>query len=85
MARRKLPAMYGEPVCECCRHAPHPGTDCEFCKADKQTPEVRLVSCSTLSPHDQERLKAIEDKARELRREAEELARAPDEGRYYKD
>jgi hypothetical protein len=78
MACRKRPAMYGGPVCECCTHAPHPESDCEFCKYESQRPEVRLMSRSTLSPRDQERLKEMDEEVRKRRKEEEEAARDTD-------
>jgi len=82
MARRKRPAMYGGPVCECCPHAPHPEGDCEFCKYGQR--EVRLAPRSTLNAADQARLKAIEEAELEQRREAAVAARDTDD-RHYKD
>lgn len=70
--------MYSEPVCECCSHAPHPEGDCEFCKYDSQRPEVRLMSRSTLSPRDQERLKEMDEEVRKRRQEEEKAAHDTD-------
>ncbi len=36
--RRKRPGMYGDPVCDCCFHSPHPDSICVFC-----FPEIRRV------------------------------------------
>lgn len=29
--RSKRPSLYGEPMCTCCSHAPHPGDVCRWC------------------------------------------------------
>jgi hypothetical protein len=41
-AHGKRPAMYGEPVCSCCTHAPHDGS-CEFCDEIKKPHVYKLV------------------------------------------
>lgn len=35
VGRRKRPGLYGDPVCSCCKHAPHDGA-CEFCAEDEK-------------------------------------------------
>jgi transposase-like protein len=42
-AHGKRPAMYGEPVCSCCTHAPHEGS-CEFCDEIKKPRVYKLVA-----------------------------------------
>jgi DNA-directed RNA polymerase subunit RPC12/RpoP len=40
---RKRPALYGEPICSCCTHAPHDGS-CEFCDEIKKPHVYKLVA-----------------------------------------
>lgn len=40
-AKLKRPGMYGETVCTCCTHAPHPPGECPYCNETKR--EVRLA------------------------------------------